>query len=76
MSKLWKWVNEKEMTESWKVRSFLLLNFMKYGLWGFFVWLIVSRFMLRTIDWGICFVGYPGFFIGFLGGYFFLCRKN
>lgn len=75
MNKLWEWINKTEFTREGKIRSFLFLNSMICSILGFFVWLVVSRFTLNTIDWAICFVGYAGFFIGYLGGFFFLCRQ-
>lgn len=75
MSKLWEWMDKKDLTKEGKIRGFLALNCMIFSILGFFVWLTVSRFALSTIEWAICFVGYPGFFIGYLGGFLFLSRR-
>ncbi|MGN0160084.1 MAG: hypothetical protein ACI4AQ_01715 [Lachnospiraceae bacterium] len=75
MSRLWEWVDKKNLSEQAKTGVFLFLNMVLYGVLGFLVWMVISRFTLSTLDWAVCFVGYPGFFIGYLGGFFFLCRK-
>lgn len=75
MSKLWDWVNEKNFSSVIKVRMFLLINCIKYGIQGLIVWMLISRFALNSYDWALCFTGYPGFFIGYIGGLIFLCRK-
>lgn len=75
MSRLWEWVDKKNLSEKAKTGVFLFLNMVLYGVLGFLVWMVISRFTLSTLDWAVCFVGYPGFFIGYLGGFFFLCRK-
>lgn len=68
MSKLWKWIDNRDLSNEGKIRAFLLLNFLLYGAMGLFVWLIVSSFMEITTDWAICLVAYPAVFIaaGFL----------
>lgn len=76
MDKLWNWVDYKALSRDGKVRIFLCLNCLKYGFLGFVAWLLVSRIALGTVDWAICFVGYPGFFVGYLGGILYLCQKH
>lgn len=75
MSKLWSWVDSKNLTREGKVRFFLFLNCSLYSLFGFLVWLLVSQFGLSTPDWSLCFVCYSVFFIGYVGGFVFLSRK-
>lgn len=75
MSKLWEWVDKKNLSEKAKTRVFLFLNIVLCGVLGFLVWMVISRFGLSTLDWAVCFIGYSGFFVGYLGGFFFLCRK-
>ena len=75
MSRLWDWIDSKNISNDMKTSIFLLLNCLKYSILGFLAWLIVSRFALSTLDWALCFTGYPGILIGFIGGYIFLSRK-
>lgn len=75
MSVLWKWIDGKDFTEEGKIRFFLIFNCILFSLLGLLAWLIVSRFVLNTLIWAICFTGYPGFFVGFIGGYLYLCRN-
>lgn len=75
MNHLWNWVDRREMTDAGKIRIFLLMNCLLCSVLGLVVWLFVSRFALNTWDWALCFVGYPGFFVGFLGGCMYLCRQ-
>lgn len=75
MNTLWKVIGKQDLSKRGKMRWFLVLNCIKYSLLGFFVWLVVRNFAFDTIDWAFCFIGYPGFFFGFLGGYLFLCRE-
>lgn len=75
MNMLWEWIDQRNLSEKAKTYVFLLLNIVIFGALGLVVWMIVSRFTLSTLDWAICFVGYPAFFIGYLGGFFFLCRR-
>lgn len=75
MARLWKWVDSKDFTDEGKIRLFLFLNCLNYCAIGFLAWLIVSRFALDTWGWVFGFVGYPGFYAGFIGGCIFLYRK-
>lgn len=75
MSILWKWVDKKEISNNAKSRLFLILNSLMCSVIGFLIWIIVSRFALNTWDWAICFIGYSGFFIGYIGGFIFLCQR-
>lgn len=76
MSRLWKWIDVRKMSYKAKTRWFLFLNSLLYSAVGFFAWIIVSRFALDSWDWALCFVGYPGFFVGYIGGFLFLSRHN
>lgn len=76
MARLWNWIDGKNFTNDNKIRIFLLLNCLKYSLYGFAVWLLISRVAFTTYDWAICFVGYPAFFGGYVGGFLFSCRNE
>ena len=75
MGILWEWLEKKKMDEESKMQLFLFFNTINFGIIGFLVWLVVSRFALHSLTWVLCFIGYSGFFIGYIGGFIFLCRK-
>ena len=75
MGILWEWLEKKKMDEESKMQFFLFLNTINFGIIGFLVWLVVSRFALHSLTWALCFIGYSGFFIGYIGGFIFSCRK-
>lgn len=75
MSRLWKWVNDKDYSKEVKIRIFLFFNCVIYSALGFVIWLAVSQFALNSLDWAFCFIGYMGFFIGYVGGFLFLSRQ-
>lgn len=75
MSRLWKWVDDKKISRDAKTGLFLLANCIVCSVIGFTIWLIVSRFAFNTWDWALCFAGYPGFLIGYVGGLIFLCQQ-
>lgn len=76
MRKLLEKIESRGLPKEDTGKIFLLLNSAKFALFGFIVWLLVSRFALSSIEWAICFIGYPGFFIGYLGGFLFLCKER
>ena len=75
MSRLWKWIDEKNISKEVKAKLFLFVNSIMFGVIGLVLWVIVSGFGLNSWDWALCFIGYPGFFIGYIGGFVFLGRK-
>ena len=75
MSGLWKWVDDKNISREAKTGIFLFFNSILWGVIGFVTWIFVSMFALSTWDWALCFVGYPGFFVGYIGGFIFLCQQ-
>lgn len=75
MEMLWKTVNKPCRSEKTNGNIFLFLNTIIFTCLGLMVWLVVRFFALETIDWAICFAGYSGCFIGFIGGVLFLWRK-
>lgn len=75
MKRLWNWIDTKNFTKESKIGVFLSLNCILYGLIGFVIWLMVRNVAFDTWESALCFVGYPSVFVGFLGGYFFLCRQ-
>ena len=47
---------------------FLLINTLAWYVIGFAVWMFVSLFALKGIEWMVTFVGYFGLIPGFIGG--------
>lgn len=75
MPGLWKWIDSKNLKNKGKINIFLFFNCFIYSAIGFLAWTIVSRFALNTLDWAFCFIGFSGFFIGFIGGCIYLGRQ-
>lgn len=75
MELLWSVLEKSKASDSDRKHLFLFFNSICFGILGFIIWLIVSRFTMETVGWMICFIGYPGYFIGFIGGFIYLCRK-
>lgn len=78
MSSLWNLIDSKEFSDEGKIRAFFFLNCLVYCIFGFLVWLVISRVEpnMNTWDWALCLAIYPGFFIGYIGGFIYLCRRN
>jgi hypothetical protein len=55
---------------------FRILNCFIAGFIGLIVWLIVRLFALDSIDWLICFVGYPVMFHGVIGSSIYLMNVD
>ncbi len=72
MQKLWNVVNSLDTKSDVKSTLFLLiLVVINLGI-GAGVWLLSRIIFLTGIDWLICFMGYPGIFIGLFGGVIYL----
>lgn len=74
MKRLWNIVNEADTKKEWKTRLFLMLTMWFGGLIGCILWIAVGRIFLPATDMFLCFVGYPAFFMGPLGGAIYLYR--
>ena len=59
MKFLWNWLDQRNWRASAKYRMALLVLSVLFGLGGALVWAIVQLWTLKTVDWLICFVGYP-----------------
>ena len=76
MEALWRNVNMSQRSERANIYLFLFLNIIMYSILGLLIWFIIQFFALKSIIWAICFMGYPGFFGGFIGGVLFLWRST
>lgn len=75
MERLWDTLGNHGLSAKRRSILFLALNILKFALIGLFAWIAVSSYRKLGIDWLICFVGYPGFFAGYLRGVFFLWNR-
>ena len=67
----------KNAAKEKRQKCFRLLACTLSGLTGLILWGIVQLFALNSLDWLICFVGYPVMFFGVLGSSFYLiCKDN
>lgn len=58
------------------VNLFLTLNTIAWAIIGFILWCVVRLVAFDNIISAICFIGYPAFFIGIIGGIIFLWNRN
>lgn len=76
MKILWNAVNGLDRKSGVKAKIFLwILVAVNSGI-GAGLWLLFGRLFLPGIDWLLCFIGYPAFFVGLLGGIFYLCNHE
>lgn len=57
--KLWKRIDKKNITEVAKYKLILFILSLIYGAIGLLAWLAVRLIALKTLDWLVCFIGYP-----------------
>lgn len=75
MNNLWNIISKKNKTK-WKSEYiFILINTLVFTIIGFSLWFIIHFFILKNFIWCICFSGYAGYFLGFLGGILYLWKK-
>ena len=74
MKMIWNWIDKRDFTNEGKIRTFLFLNCVIFGLLGFIVWLFMKPYLFNSIEGALCFTGYSVFGFGFLGGFIFLCK--
>ena len=55
-----------------KNKLFIFLMIIEMAALGGVVWWVAGRFALQEISWFLCFMGYPGLFIGFYGAILYL----
>ena len=72
MSKIWSFVNDLKIKKNHKIKIFIWLTTMLYGLTGGLIWGLIGRLILPEITWLFCFIGYPAVFIGLFGGGIYL----
>lgn len=76
MKKVWFFVNGFKLKKEIKSRLFVLIMIILSMLAGGGIWGLAARFWLPEITWLICFMGYPGIFVGFLGSVIYLYNHD
>lgn len=76
MGLLWKCIEKRNMKQRNSNLLFLFMNILMWSFFGLLVWLLFRCFGLDSVSYMICFAGYPGYFVGFIGGILFLWNKT
>lgn len=69
---IWNYLKKKNLYKSTKTHLFITLSMILYSSLGFICWLLIRHFFFNTKTWAICFIGYPGLVIGYIGGVLYL----
>ena len=72
MEDLWNYCKVKDWNEKRKVRSFLTMNTLIFAVMGLLAWTAVRLFAFNSIEWMLCFIGYPAVILGIFGGSIYL----
>lgn len=75
MHRLWSYIDSKKLHEATKYRLLLIILGLLSALAGFGIWLIIRLFALSTLDWMLCFVGFPVILSWFVV-FFYSCRHD
>lgn len=67
MKNLWNYIDNKNWKAENKYRALFFIMGTVFAAIGFFTWLIVSRWVLDSPEWAVCFAGYPVVFSLFWG---------
>ena len=76
MKTLWNFVNTLKLNTVHKNQVFLALSTAGSCLFGLLIWYLIHFFTLNTMPWLFCFISYPGFFIGIIGGVIYLYQHD
>lgn len=76
MKKIWNTVKTLRLKNEYKNKLFILLSVVEYCLIGGLIWLVLGKIYFPGISWLLCFIGYPGIFIGFFGSILYLYRHD
>ena len=75
MNALWKYIENKNWNTETKYKALLLILSVLSAAAGFIIWLIIRTRMLASVDWMLCFIGYPVFISWFMA-FFYSCRHD
>ena len=67
MKRIWRYVNEYNLSSDDKTKLYIALQIMKYTIIGGLIWLVIGRFYLPELAWLLCFMGYPAVTLGWFG---------
>lgn len=66
MKYLWDYFEKKNWMAATKYKALLWLLSILFGVAGALIWGVVQIRALKTVDWLICFIGYPVVFSWYL----------
>lgn len=76
MTWMWKIISKQGWSKLIKQKVFIGYSVLAFCFLGLLAWDLVRNLIGCDITWMLCFMGYPGFFFGYLGGIFFLWKEN
>lgn len=77
MSKyIWRYLKKQAWSKDREQKIFLVCSVLAFCIVGAVLWGLVGRWFLPEISWMLCFIGYSGFFGGFVGGLLYLWRHD
>ncbi|MCR4588101.1 MAG: hypothetical protein K5682_06800 [Lachnospiraceae bacterium] len=59
MKTLWTYINSKKWKTPNKYRFIFFISGFTGAFAGFVLWLVIHIWALSTLDWMLCFIGYP-----------------
>lgn len=76
MNMLYKYLKEAPLARSTKNMIFICVCVLVAVFAGALVWTLMGRLLLPEIVWLLCFMGYSGVFLGFVGSVFYLYKHQ
>ena len=74
---LWNFSKKTDMSSNTaREKLFVALCTVLFALLGLIVWFFLHFFICNSIYWLLCFIGYPAFFAGFVGGIFYTWKME
>ncbi len=74
MKYLWKYIERKSWDASKKYKMFTLFLSLISALVGLLAWVVIRPYSLSTLDWMICFMGYP-VMVSLIAVFLYSCRN-
>ncbi len=75
MKRLWAYIDGRDWTERAKFEAASWILGAAGSVLGLILWLVLRTWTLKTVDWMICFIGYP-FVISRLFVFCYSCRHS
>lgn len=76
MNKIWTLVDGSGVDVKMKNKLHIALATILSSLCGLVIWFVVGRLFLKDVSWMLCFIGYPGVFLGFFGSIVYLYNRE